>query len=292
MDKAKILLPDFFVCGAPKAGATSLYRYLSAHPDIFMSSPKEPWFFQGDDYNRGLEWYSETWFSGYEGEEIVGEATPGYMGDEAACSRIARDLPSAKVIFLLRDPVERLWSEYWWRIQFGRLAPSTSFGEFVRRDDAETNAFGVGHITLGLYYQHLVRWEDAFGRDQMHVLLTEDLAGDRRSALNGLFRFLGVEERAADLENLHAHGATNHPKHVALYTAVQKVWTPIQKMLGSEVLEKTKSLRGKVKSLFFRSDSSGRQDMKGKDRAYLSDVYAEPNGKLANWLGRDLSHWT
>jgi len=283
-----VVLPNFFVCGVPKAGTTSLYEYLAAHPDVFMSTEKEPWFFHGEKYEKGLDWYSETFFDGYDGEEAIGEVTPVYFAHDTATKRIAGDIPDPRVVFLLRDPAERAWSEYWWRIEEGMLTPSTSFGEFIR---SGANSFGIGLIEIGMYHRHLQRWENAFGRGRMHVLLTQDLATDRPSTLQSLFRFLGVEA-TVNPQTLSTHKATRHPKSSTVYAAVHNVWRPIRAVMGDELLERTKRLRTLVRSLFFRSDNSGRPEMEPDDRAYLSDVYEEPNRKLADWLGRDLSHWT
>jgi len=285
-------LPNFFICGIPKCGTTSLFEYLSTHPNIFMSDPKEPWFFQGDEYYNGLEWYSETYFSNYDGEKAVGEATPGYFGRDSARQRIASDIPEARLIFVIRDPVDRLWSEYWWRIQNGQLSPVTSFGDFIRSEGPETNSFGVGHIESGMYYEHLTDWKELFSRDQIFVLLNYDLRERRQICLNRIFDFVGVKRHNISSEELDEHGATNHPNSIAVYNAIQKMWRPIRDRLGERVLEKTKSLRGYLKSLFFRKDHSGRPEMDPRDRAWLSNIYSDPNEKLADWLGRDLSHWT
>jgi len=283
-----MVLPNFFVCGVPKAGTTSLYKYLDAHPDVFMSTEKEPWFFQGEAYEKGLEWYSETFFEGYGGEKAIGEATPVYFAYETAVRRIGQDISDPWFVFLLRNPAERAWSEYWWRIQNGKLSPLTSFGEFIR---SGAGSFGIGLINIGKYYRHLKRWEEAFGRERMHVLLSRDLATDTQSTLRSLFRFLDVNA-TADLENLDTHKSTRHPKNTEVYTAVQKAWRPLRGMMNDKLLERTRMLRGQIKSLFFRSDNSGRPEMDPEDRAYLSEAYEDSNQRLADWLGRDLSHWT
>jgi len=251
-----------------------------------MSTQKELWFFAKGSYKKGLEWYSKH-FDECTDEKEIGESTPAYMGSKKAVKRIASNLPEANLIFLLRDPVDRLHSEYWYRIQRGKISPDVSFHGFVQRNP---DALGIGAIELGYYYRHLRRYENFFGREQMCVLLFREMVRKQDTTLRRVFNFLGVEEDV-ELEALGNRNPTKHPKSVTAYALTKKMWKPIRSALSASIIEKTKSLRGSVKSIFF-SPKTERPEMSPEVRSYLADVYAEPNRKLADWLGRDLSHWT
>ena len=110
-------LPDFLIGGAPRSGTTWLYRVLDKHPDVYMARPAapEPKFFLVDDlYEKGVEFYSRTWFADAGGARVAGEKSTDYLESAVAASRIARDLPGAKLVFILREPVDRAYSNYAW----------------------------------------------------------------------------------------------------------------------------------------------------------------------------------
>jgi len=107
--------PDFIIIGAAKAGTTSLYKKMSMHPDVFMTTPKEPEFFARDDvYKQGIEWYREL-YAKAEKNKICGEASTLYSlitNFPETASRIHKEQPNVKIIFVLRNPVDRAYSYY------------------------------------------------------------------------------------------------------------------------------------------------------------------------------------
>ena len=110
-------LPDFIIGGAPRSGTTWLYDLLNRHPDLYMARPKqpEPKFFLVDHfYAQGLVHYSQTWFAGALANQVAGEKSTDYLESAAAAERIARDLPAVKLVFILREPAARAWSNYLW----------------------------------------------------------------------------------------------------------------------------------------------------------------------------------
>ena len=105
-----MILPNFLVIGAQKAGTTALTKFLRQHPDVCFSRPKETWFFD-KRYDRGLEWFASH-FEHYNGEQAIGEGTARLLQCEAAPERIANDLGNPRLICILRDPVDRAFSQY------------------------------------------------------------------------------------------------------------------------------------------------------------------------------------
>jgi hypothetical protein len=118
--------PTLFICGAPRSGTTSLYRYLRQHPDVCMSQRKETGVFL-ENYDKGLEWLAENYLTHYDGESVVGEATTGHMQHPPSARRMAEAIPETRLIFILRDPVERIFSHYRFHRQSGRLGRRTTF---------------------------------------------------------------------------------------------------------------------------------------------------------------------
>lgn len=181
-------LPDLVVIGAPKAGTTSLARWLSGHPDVRMSATKELEFF--DRYfARGVGWYRDQLPSGGPGT-VVAEATPTYLGHPLAPARAAATLPSARYVAILREPVGRAWSNYWFFCQLG--VERRSWEAALR---AERRGQGpVDYLTRGRYAEQLARWDAVVDRDRLLVLLFDDLVADPAGVFAQVCRFAGVRD--------------------------------------------------------------------------------------------------
>ena len=120
MKKKTERLPDFLCVGAQKSGTSLLYRLLNQHPEIYLAKGKEIHFFNRDEnYNKGIEWYSEH-FAGSEDYKRVGEVTPDYNYVPTVPGRIYKTLgKDIKLIFMLRNPVDRAYSNYWMSFRRG-----------------------------------------------------------------------------------------------------------------------------------------------------------------------------
>jgi hypothetical protein len=194
--------PSFLIVGAQKAGTTFLYRELTRHPQVHAALTKEIHFFD-DHYQRGLPWYQG--FFATAGSKMVGEATPSYLFHPHAIRRIAEDLPSAKLIVLLRDPVRRAFSQYLHESRLGfepvpsfeealALEPERLRGELERMLADERyvsyNHRHYSYVARGLYLDQVRRCHQLVGRDQVLVLRSEDLFQDSSGVLAQVFDFL------------------------------------------------------------------------------------------------------
>ena len=125
--------PNLFVAGVPKAGTTSLFHYLALHPDIFPSNRKEPGFFHPfkiKDMAANLEAYKK-FFVGYSGQKYAIEATPGYFyGGKETATAINKYSPESKIIIVLRNPVERLFSFYKYKKSLGHIDENLNFDTY------------------------------------------------------------------------------------------------------------------------------------------------------------------
>jgi hypothetical protein len=204
-------LPDLFVIGAPKAGSTAVHGALATHPSIFMSSPKEPKFFlcgeqpppqqngPGDAHSR-QEWIwqrgrYETLFDAAPEGTLRGESTPFYLWSADAHRRIAELVPHAKLIAVVRDPVDRAYSN-WTHAWTHGYEP---VGDFVTATELEAERANAGwapfwrYLDLGRYGRQLEHLYRYFPTEQVHVLRYRDLVDDATSSLADIAAFLGVD---------------------------------------------------------------------------------------------------
>ncbi len=276
----------FSICGAPKAGTTSLHQYLGEHPRICMSDPKETDFFQ-HHYDRGWKWF-ESCFAPVGEEDVFGEASPGNMIHPEAARRIAEHRPDAKLIFILRDPVERAYSQHLYSVMRGTDASSISFSELIQDQNSE---WGRRVLELGLYYDQLRRFERHFSRDQLWIGLFQDFRKNNKAFVRDIFDFLGVDP-SARVEPEEKHNTTRYPRSKVMLRLARKLWEPVKSSLPERMVERLYGVRSSVRDLLFQPGMQEKPPMKPEDRAYLREYYAEPNSRLEEWLGCDLSHWT
>ena len=208
--------PDFLVIGAPKAGTTALHAALAQHPDVFVSSPKEPkfwlcdgapppaWKGPGDKHSQQeWIWRDDRYYSLFEqarDDQVRGESTPFYLWSHGAHRRIAEDLPDVKLIAVIRDPIDRAYSN-WMHLWSDGLEPESDFETaFAAQDDR----IGAGwapfwrYRDLGLYGEqlaHLYRYVDP---ERVLVVRYRDLVDEPATAVNRVSRFLGIREGLVD----------------------------------------------------------------------------------------------
>jgi hypothetical protein len=196
-------LPDFIIAGAPRSGTTWLYFLAQRHPQLAMAQPgvPEPKFFLVDElWRRGVDYYSTKWFDSLPGGRVLGEKSTNYLESTEVAERIYRALPRVKLIFLLRNPVNRAYSNYLWSRQNGleteTFERALALEEQRERDLAANLRYARPHayFSRGLYARHLARFFYRFPRQQVLVLRYEDLASHVESVAATFHRFLGVEE--------------------------------------------------------------------------------------------------
>ena len=179
-------LPDAVGIGAEKCGTTSLHYYLSAHPEIGVQRRKETQFF-ADNWHRGVDWYRRQFPAG---TPVLFESHGGnyskYPRIPGVAERIHALLPGARLVYLVRDPIERMLSR--WVHHYANGDEHASFEEALAELD------GNRYVVPSLYFFQLERYLRLFPAERIHLLTAEDLLADRRATLGRLFRFLGVDE--------------------------------------------------------------------------------------------------
>jgi hypothetical protein len=192
---------NFLVIGAAKSGTTSLFRYLAAHPRISIPGEKELDFFCSDEkYARGVDWYLSHWRSA-SADQLLGEVSPHYMQRKYAAERIAHMFPSARLIALLRNPVERAYSHYWHVKR--RHREDRSFDEAAcewlarhrsQAATAERAELNRLYFAGSEYGRILTVFRRYFDRHQFRILFTEHLETDTASVVQNVYRWLGVDD--------------------------------------------------------------------------------------------------
>jgi hypothetical protein len=193
--------PNLFLVGAAKAGTTSLYRELARHPAIYMSPMKEPHFFSRIEPASSWEAFFPhvsdedeylALFKGAGNEDLLGEGSTSYLWDGQAAGRIKRAVPEARILIMLRDPVDRAYSHYWNDVREG-LEERSFLDALAEEERSGPGGWGVSslYIDCGRYADQVARYLERFGAGVL-VSFLEDFVTDRASTMAEIHTFLGV----------------------------------------------------------------------------------------------------
>ena len=230
------LMPDFIIIGAMRGGTTSLYSYLTAHPNIGPAYMKEVHFFDVY-YHKGLPWYRaqfpstmQKYYTEHVQKQnfITGEASPYYLFHPHAPKRIAQLLPQVKLIIQLRNPVSRAYSHYYHELNGGheKLSFEDAINQEEERIGQETKKLALderyvsynhrhySYLARGRYVDQLKVWMELFPREQILILKSEDFYADPSNGLKQALDFIqlpsmGIKEKKEEYEQLNT---TKPPK--------------------------------------------------------------------------------
>lgn len=277
-------LPDFIIGGAPKAGTTSVFEYLDQHPGVFTSNPKEPHFFASIDRNepvRGMSFSRreyEALFDGAGLEQIAGEASTGYLRHaRRVAPKLAKCIPDIRLIFILRDPVDRAYSDFWHRLHTGDIPARKSFA-----DCAEEPGHWIFH---GSYYlDGLETFYDHFSHEQILIVLTRDLADEPDRTLEKTCSHIGVDP-GFSFDTARRHNVTRYPRSPAFLRTFGHL------LPGFSQWTSKSSLLRPVRSRALFSRHSRKPEMPTEVRARLVDRFESEILKVSRLIDRDLSDW-
>jgi hypothetical protein len=271
-------LPDFIVAGVRKCGTTWLHRCLAGHPQIHLPTATKELFFFDRYWARGPDWYA-GYFLGCPREMICGEISPSYFAHEAAPARIARIVPQVKLMFLLRDPVERAISAYRDMIAKGD----------TRLELSDALATHADLIQEGRYARHLARYTDIFAASAIRIVIAEEIQAGNERILSGVFDFFGVN---------------NTFRAPALFERVHETRTPRSPGLAAAATGASRRLhRAGLHRVVALARAAGAKNLIVRRRpeafappasvlARLDDVYARDIEMLSGMLNRNLrSFW-
>lgn len=198
-------LPDFFVIGAAKCGTTSLCAALNRHPDIFISTPKEPNFLSFDDvYSNGWDWYAEL-FAEAASDQMLGEGSVAYANplyDEKVIDRIKRNVPAPKFIYIVRHPMERIRSAWRELCTNGFHSGDDEF-RWKNLPRSLTEALKDERSTLiaeSRYFERASQYLEHFPMEDFHFLFLEEYSRNEAEELQKCFAFLGARPFATEID--------------------------------------------------------------------------------------------
>ncbi len=279
--------PDFFLVGAAKAGTTSLFQYLTQHPAIFIPSIKEPHYFS-EYYDSGapvlptVDHYLRLFDDCPDGA-LAGDASTSYLYSVDAAQRIRELQPAARIVAVLRNPVDRAYSLYW----FNRRDLVEDLG-FEAALEAETERirenwhFRFHYVTSGQYADQVQKYFDAFGREPVRVYLFEDLRADERTLCRDIFTFLGIPA-----DHLLDTGGRFNPSGDPRSRLLSRILTHQFPRLR-RVFPKTAKM---VKHRLMHVNVRPAPPMLPATRSMLAETFRPDVTRLEEMIGRDLSRW-
>ena len=310
--------PNFFVAGAAKCGTTALYHILEQHPEIYLSPIKEPNHFCTDikpgefseEYqlhekrkNLNLEKFLagpmkekhfdyfvthakqyELLFKNVKNEKAIGEMSNSYLFSEVAAQNIKLKIPDAKIIIMLRNPVERIFSHYLAHLRDGKTY--LPFMQEIQKDFSKpVKGWWKSHcyFEMGLYYEQVKRYFDVFDHSQIKITWFEDFESNFQQTAKEIFIFLGVNPNIP-VSSDEKYNEAREPKNKRFIYFISK--TGIKKPLFGLIPE---SLKPKIKKSFFKRQVKIK--FPEEERNYLKAFYKNDILLLQKLSSKDLSSW-
>jgi hypothetical protein len=292
------MLPTFIVPGAAKSGTTALWAYLSEHPDVCMAAKKEPAFFSdvrsryqtgnpsdhtvSGEYSKGMSWY-EGLYQGCSDSTARGEASTLYFHARDAPAKIKRHVPRVKLVFILRHPVERLYSHYWQGKRSAHGLPE-SFRKFACSDNPHYDEYSdVSH-----YKKNIKRFKNYFDQESIKILTHADLIERPVEVMQSVYRFIEVDggyepERVGERFN-----KMEIPKFPLLVKMRRKITSKrwLMELVPKKIRQKAKSF---IKNSNYRDFDY--PPMESNLRADLIERFREDVEFVERETGKDLELW-
>ena len=287
--------PNFLCLGTQKAGTTTLHDILSQHSSIFLPQRKEAHFFdQEERYSKGINWWIDTFFAEYQGEQIWGAITPEYLYYEEVPQRIFNDLGSdVKFVVILRNPVDRAYSHY--LMSKRRGFEKSTFQEAIANESlkikiGEHERNHLSYISRGMYSEQIERYFKLFPRKQFLFLSFEDnICSNLEHSIREIQNFLGVP-----FEDLDTHVKSNEASQMKS-EKVQKLIRSdnfIKRFLKSIIPEK---IRQNLKQKAIRLNEGKSLESKKLSKQERQDIfntyYSGEIKELKKLTGYDFSYW-
>jgi hypothetical protein len=290
------MLPNFLVIGAAKAGTTAMHWYLSEHPEVFISRMKDPSYFAyGVDAAGRLLWgepehhrlpirslaeYEEL-FEDVGDAVAIGEASTMYLECPQSAARIREVLPGVRLICSLRQPVDRAYSDYLMYLRrrgrrFDAARDLSLTSDWARPDSR--------WMQIGRYHEHLSRYFDRFPREQIHILLFDDLKRNALGVVQDVYTFLGVDSQfVPDFETPHAPGGVPRSMLLEGILTNQAVKSAVEAWVPKRPANWVRRLRTR--------NMMQAPPLPAELRADLTRHFREQIAKTSELIGRSLDHW-
>jgi hypothetical protein len=278
------MLPNLLIIGAQKCGTTSLHAYLGLHPDVDMAAAKELDFFIAERaWRNGPEWYAARF---RDGAAVRGETSPNYTGWpvwEGVPERAASLVPRARLVYLVRDPIERIESHYLQRrLQDGERSDI----EAVLGDlDDPCNLF----VARSRYATQLERWLEHYAQEQLLVLSAEELRDDRRKAVQAVLEHVGLDDRI-DAALLDAEHHRSEDKAELAQPAARLRASAVGRVIGVVPARVRAPVTRRLRAAL--SHPVERQELAPGLRERLGELLAPEAERLRALTGRGFEDWS
>ena len=299
----------FLIVGFPKSATSTIATWIDAHPDAYLSEKKEPAFFPSDEYHKGMDFYWEKYFYNYNKQRVVGEAQVVNSYFPYIPERIYNKLPNAKIIFCLRNPIERAFSQWW----MDKMAnQDLSFKEAINLELKE-NEYGLLplddpnfwnyfskrwltgnlkirsnlprlYLNIGYYAYHIKRYLNFFDINNMFFIFQEEMQINKADILRDLYTFLKLDPNIIKWDNLKNENVAKNSLWIRRFTNNLKKHVDIEHypfFITSLV----------KKGLDFTNQLQRKPKIDDAIRKKLTHFYLDKNRELEELLNRDLSFW-
>ncbi|MCW2819126.1 MAG: putative sulfotransferase [Marmoricola sp.] len=299
--------PDFFLIGAPKCGTSALHAALAAHPALFLSGVKEPKYYMcgdspppaykgpGDAHsNQEWVWQRERYlrlFDGAQEGQLRGESTPFYLYNRDARRRIAADRPDAKLVAVLRDPVDRAYSN-WMHLWMDGLEPRADIVEAVRREPERIDngwAPFWHYQSMGMYGRQRADLFDHFPREQVLLLRYRELVDEPDQVLNRVFDFLGVQtQQIVQIPSDNSRPFVKDGLRARTVGPVIRAGAAVGQFLPPQVW---RTVSKPLISQLHRGGEEGRPKLTPEQRTTLLEPHLEDIALLEELTGESFAQW-
>ncbi len=292
--------PNFFIVGAPKCGTTAMDDYLSVHPEIFMATKEQHFFGKDLGYTitrTNKEAYQKS-FEGSGNKKIIGEASVWYLFSKTAASEIKEFSPDAKILIMLRNPVDMVYSLHSQNI-YDCNEDVLSFEEALSKEPQRKNKTDIPesssfidcllYTEAGSFTHQVKRYIDVFGKENVMVIIYDDFKKDTATQYKKVLDFLGVDNSfKPDFSIVNSNKIFKNPGlHKLIKSPSEKQKRFVRKLFPF------KSLRLKAMEFFYNKNirKEERKKMLEVTRTKLISVFAEDVKKLSILINRDLNNW-
>lgn len=309
--------PTFLIVGAVKAGTTSIHEYLQMHPEVYMSPVKETNHFSDadmlfehfnvdykQDINVNLDKYLagpmdtkihiahvrtaqqyDALFKHVAQQKAIGEVSNSYLYCPSTAHVIKQALPDVQIVMILRNPIERLYSQFLMNVKLGKIAERDLLKE-IQADQAKAiKGWGVSHLYLevGLYYEQVKRYTDLFPADKIKILFYDDYKQHPKAVMQDLFAFLGVDPQfEPDMSQRYNEAGMPRFGKLNYWLTQIGLYGLVKRIFPADIKERLKSVIYTKKNI---------PTITPAERAWLIDYYRADVQQLGMLLQRDLSHW-
>jgi len=287
--------PNLFIIGAPKSGTSTLAYYLGQHPEILVSTPKETCF-HILKYDLGINYYIKSYFKGYKNQSIICDASiMNLYFSEITAPRIFNDFPAAKLLVILRDPIERAYSDC--REAVVRGLETLRFEKTLDVENERLSKdFWPLHERIyfrrGLYFKQLTTYLKYFPQEKIKILIYEEFYRNIYEGLREIFKFIGVDIDS-NVNVTKSLGVNRMSvKNIYLqrfFRGDHRLGAYIKKVIPNKFGENVLRLRHRIMKHNLRN--SDNKKINARFREVLREYYKESNKNLERQLNLNLSSW-